>query len=88
MAMDVARAQSVLHELLCLLPEGWWWPLFQVNPDHTISKVFRRPRQEIEALFVNAGLAKESGHGFVFRKTECEMYRSAYSHLLSSWRAF
>jgi hypothetical protein len=75
MAMDLSRAQSVLHELLCLLPEGWWWPLFQVNPDHNISKVFQRPRLEIDALIVNAGLAKDTKHGFVVRKNQWEAYR-------------
>ena len=66
----------MLSKLLPLLLEGWWWPLLQVDPGYSIFKVFQRPCQEIEALLVNAGVAKESGHGFVLQKTEWELYWS------------
>ena len=74
--MEAARAKSVLCALLLLLPRGWWWPLIQASPDHGIATVFGRPRLEIAALLVNAGMVKENKHGFTLRKTSWEGFRN------------
>ena len=54
--MDRTNAQSLLKRLLCLLPQGYWFPLLPKEDNEVgLADIFKRPRLEIEALLVNAG---------------------------------
>ena len=74
--MKLQRARSVLSDLLHLLPEGWWFPVIQTDPDHGISTVFGRSRREVEALLVNAGVVGESARGLSLKKNPWDTFRS------------
>ena len=63
--MDPDTVQTLLKELFCHLPVGWWTLLYQ-KEEHELGlpKALGRPRAEIKALLVNAGVCKETGNGF------------------------
>ena len=63
----------MLSDLLHLLPEGWWFPVIQTDPDHGIATVFGRSRREVEALLVNDGVVGESARGLSLKKSVGEL---------------
>ena len=65
--MDVVQGRKLLRDLLALLPPNWWFPLIQQDSQHGIATVFKRSRGEIDALLVNAGLAKVTSKGLRFK---------------------
>ena len=65
--MDVVQGRKLLRDLLALLPPNWWFPLIQQDSQHGIATVFKRSRGEIDALLVNAGLAKVTSKGLRFQ---------------------
>ena len=78
--MDLNTAQDLLKELLFHLPTGWWWLLHQKEEnDLGIAKAFDRPRAEIEALLVNAGICKENGNGFTIVKKKFDSFCATLS---------
>ena len=73
--MDEQAAKSLLKEVLCLLPTGWWWLLHQQGVDDLgIAKVFGHPGAEISALLFNAGIGSYSTKGFTIVKRKWEMF--------------
>ena len=63
--MDPATAQTLLKEMLCHLPAGWWIMLREKEEhDLSLPKIFNRPRAEVKALLVNAGICNETGNGY------------------------
>ena len=77
--MDLNTAQDLLKELLFHLPTGWWWLLHQKEEnDLGIAKAFDRPRAEIEAILVHAGICKENGNGFTIVKKKFDSFLPPY----------
>ena len=73
--MDQAAAHTLLKELLCCLPIGWWCLVHQkTGNDLGLAKAFGRPLAEINALLVNAGICKETGQGTSFVKRGWETF--------------
>lgn len=67
--MDRARAQSVLKRVIGHLPEEFWWQLRQDTKDELgLAYAFDLPCADIDALLANAGIYKDGGHGFAFKK--------------------
>lgn len=60
--MRQPAAQELLRELLSLLPNQYWVPLYPNNECAVaLPDIFKRPRAEIEALLVNANVCKVNG---------------------------
>ena len=73
--MDSTGADSLLTELLYHLPRGRWWLLHEkAEHDNGLAKAFSRPRAEVQALLINAGVLLENGHGVTFRKKGWEAF--------------
>ena len=67
--MDQAAASLLLKQVLGHLPPEWWWMLHQDEEnDLGLARAFRRPRAEIDALLINAGIGKETSLGFGIQK--------------------
>jgi len=74
--MNLNTAQLLLKELLQCLPTEWWWLLHRFNEDRLdIADAFGRPRAEIEALLVVAGVARVNGNGISILRNPWETFR-------------
>ena len=73
--MDSTGADSLLTELLCHLPRGWWWLLHEKGEhDNGLAKAFSRPRAEVQALLINAGVLSENGRCCTFSQRGWEAF--------------
>lgn len=74
--MATSDWRAILAEVIGTIPEGRWFLLREDNADDVgISKATGISRMEIKALFVNAGIIRETQKVSNFKKKEWEHFR-------------
>ena len=82
-AMDCTTAQSILRELLGLLPPHQWWLLRETREGNLgLAKAFYRPCAEIDALLINGSILKVNGNVVSLNRKEWETFHEFLPHLI------